>query len=110
MFNYNFFKMKKLPVVLFAVLFLAIAVLFYFQFKSNNKPIKSNTPGIVNEAPGQGIVFVNIDTVIFNLNLFRDRRDELMPSRKMQRLNLIQKVHNMKRVLKITRKKLTKAW
>jgi len=82
MFNYNFFKMKKLPVVLFAVLFLAVAVLFYFQFKSNNKPIKSNTPGIVNEAPGQGIVFVNIDTVIFNLNLFRDRRDELMTKQK----------------------------
>jgi len=82
MFNYNYFKMKKLSVVLFAVLSLAIAVLYYFQFKSNNEPAISNTPGIVNGASGQGIVFVNIDTVIFNLDLFRDRRDELMTKQK----------------------------
>ena len=74
--------MKKLSVVLFAVLFLAVAVLFYFQFKSSNKPSKSNTPDMINEAPGQGIVYVNIDSVIFNLNLFRDRRDELMTKQK----------------------------
>jgi outer membrane protein len=74
--------MKKLSVVLFSVLFLAVAILYYFQFKDNNKAAKSNTPGIVNQAPGQGIVFVNIDSVIFNLDLFRDRRDELLNKQK----------------------------
>ena len=74
--------MKKLSFVLFVVLFLAVAVLYFFQFKGNGKPANTNTQGTVNEMPGQGIVYVNIDTVIFNLDLFRDRRDELMTKQK----------------------------
>lgn len=74
--------MKKLSVVLFVVLFLAVAVLFFFQFKGGNKNSKSDTAGAVNEMPGQGIVYVNIDSVIFNFDMFTDRRDELMTKQK----------------------------
>jgi outer membrane protein len=82
MFNNKYSKMKNLSFALFGVLFLAVAVLFYFQFRGTSKPTNSNIPGIVNETPGQGIVYVNIDTVIFNLDLFRDRREELMTKQK----------------------------
>jgi outer membrane protein len=74
--------MKKLSVILFVVLFVAVAVLYFFQFKSNNKSAKSGAQGTVTEMPVQGIVYVNIDSVIFNLDLFRDRRDELMSKQK----------------------------
>ena len=82
MFNNNYLKMKKLTVVLFVVLFLAVAVLYFFQFKSNNKAGKANTSGSINEMPRQGIVYVNIDSVIFNFKMFTDRKNELMSKQK----------------------------
>jgi outer membrane protein len=82
MFNIKYSKMKKLNVVLFAILFLAVAVLFFFQFKGSNKSGKANYSGTVKELPGAGIVYVNIDTIIFNLDLFRDRKDELITKSK----------------------------
>ena len=74
--------MKKLTVVLFVVLFLAVAVLYFFQFKGNNKANKINVSGTINEMPGQGIVYVNIDSVIFNFKMFTDRKNDLMSKQK----------------------------
>src|SRR5512138_2551893 len=82
MFNNNYLMMNKLNVILFVVLLLAVAVLYFFHFKGAGK---NSTTGIskgVSEMPAQGIVFVNIDSVIFNLDLFKDRRDELMTKQK----------------------------
>jgi outer membrane protein len=82
MFNYNYLKMKKLNVVLFVVLILAVAVLYFLHFKGDDKPSSVSTSKGVNEMPGQGIVYVDIDSVIFNLDLFKDRRDELVTKQK----------------------------
>jgi outer membrane protein len=82
MLNNNNFKMKKLTVILFVVLFLAVAVLYFFQFKGNNKANKINVSGTINEMPGQGIVYVNIDSVIFNFKMFTDRKNDLMSKQK----------------------------
>jgi outer membrane protein len=73
--------MKKLTVVLFVVLFLAVAVLYFFQFKGS-KAIKADTSGRISEMPGQGIVYVNIDSVIFNFKMFTDRKNDLMSKQK----------------------------
>jgi outer membrane protein len=74
--------MKKLSVVLFVVLFLAVALLFYFQFSGTKKNIKTDKAVNVTELPTGGIVFVNIDTIIFHFDMYADRRDEL--SKKQQ--------------------------
>ena len=74
--------MKKLTVILFVVLFLAVAVLYFFQFKGNNKANKIYVSGTINEMPGQGIVYVNIDSVIFNFKMFTDRKNDLMSKQK----------------------------
>jgi outer membrane protein len=74
--------MKKISVALFVVLFLAVAVLYFLQFKNNNKSGKTSNSGSITEMPGQGIVYVNIDSVIFNFDMFTDRRDELMAKQK----------------------------
>jgi outer membrane protein len=73
--------MKKLTVVLIVVLFLAVAVLYFFQFKGS-KAIKADTSGRISEMPGQGIVYVNIDSVIFNFKMFTDRKNDLMSKQK----------------------------
>jgi outer membrane protein len=82
MFINNIFKMKKLSGILFVVLFIAVAVLYVFKFTGVKKDGLSDLTGKINEMPGQGIVYVNIDSVIFNFNMFADRRDELMGKQK----------------------------
>jgi len=69
--------MKKLSVILFAVLFLATALLYILHF-SGNKSKKSAKNAGQSESPAQGIAFINIDTVIYKFDMFFDRRGELM--------------------------------
>lgn len=77
MFNNNYITMKKLSVALFVVLFLAVAVLYFFHFSGNMKKGKTEQTPNKTEVPVGGIVFVNIDSIIFNFNMYADRRKEL---------------------------------
>jgi len=74
--------MKKLSAALFAVLFLAVAALFFLQF-SGNKNAKKNTPA---NAPASisanGLAYVNIDTVVFKFKMYSDRKEELLGKQK----------------------------
>jgi outer membrane protein len=74
--------MKKLSVVLYVVLFLAVAGLYFLHFSGNSKTKKSvatsSTPG----SPAQGIAYINIDSVIFKFDMFLDRRNDLMAKQK----------------------------
>jgi outer membrane protein len=73
--------MKKLSVILFTVLFLAIAALYalYFTGKKSKKPAKET---VQTETPAQGIAFINLDTVIYKFDMFFDRREDLMVKQK----------------------------
>lgn len=69
--------MKKLPVILFSLLFLAVAALFVLQFTGNRKHGEDkNTSEAENTA--SGIAFVNIDTIVYNFKMFEDRRADLI--------------------------------
>ncbi|HUX59252.1 MAG TPA: OmpH family outer membrane protein [Bacteroidales bacterium] len=74
--------MKKLSVVLYVVLFLAIIGLYFLHFTGNKKNVTSEAPGVVAESTSQGIAYLNIDTVIFNFDMFFDRREDLMSKQK----------------------------
>jgi len=74
--------MKKLSAALFVILFLAVAVLFYFQFSGNNKVKKSTPAGTTDNITASGIAYVNIDTVVFRFNMYSDRREELLAKQK----------------------------
>ena len=71
--------MKKLSIVLFVVLSLAIIGLYFLHFTGSKK---KDTPSVANEAPAGGLAYVNIDTVIFKFDMFLDRRDDLMTKQK----------------------------
>jgi outer membrane protein len=74
--------MKRLSVILYAVLFLAVAGLYFLHF-SGNKPVKKTETGNKTASlPGQGIAYINIDTVIFKFNMFLDRRNDLLSKQK----------------------------
>ena len=74
--------MKKLSLILFVIMFLAIAALFILHFTGNRNNKKSDISGIITEVPAQGIAFINIDTVIFKFDMFFDRREDLMAKQK----------------------------
>ena len=74
--------MKKLSVVLYVVLFLAVAGLYFLHFSGNKKSIKSEPTGNAAGTPAQGIAYINIDTVIFKFDMFFDRRNDLMAKQK----------------------------
>jgi outer membrane protein len=81
MFNKNQITMKRLSVILFAVLFLAVAFLYFLHFTGNKSKKSANEPQKI-ETTAQGIAFVNIDTVIYKFDMFYDRREDLMAKQK----------------------------
>jgi len=88
--------MKKLSIALFAVLFLAIAFLYFLQF-NGKKDKKSDKNNALSEIQSDGIAFVNIDTVIFNFDMFFDRRAELMEKQKKAEAEFASKENQLKK-------------
>lgn len=83
--------MKKLHIVLFSVLFLAIALL-YVLFFTGKDGARDDTPGsVLVHSDAQGIAFVNIDSVIYNFEMFHDRSDELMAKQQKAEAELTNK-------------------
>ena len=74
--------MKKLSVILYVVLFLAVAGLYFLHFSGNKKSIKNTTAGNSAGSPTQGIAYINIDSVIFKFDMFLDRRTDLIAKQK----------------------------
>ncbi len=74
--------MKKLSVILYVVLFLAVAGLYFLHFSGNKKSIKSTTAGNSAGSTTQGIAYINIDSVIFKFDMFLDRRTDLIAKQK----------------------------
>ncbi|MDX9812280.1 MAG: OmpH family outer membrane protein [Bacteroidales bacterium] len=70
--------MKNLQVVLFALLFLAVAALFILFFTGGSKNNNTNGSGDAVPVTASDIAFVNIDTLIIKFDMFSDRRDDLM--------------------------------
>jgi outer membrane protein len=74
--------MKKLSVVLYAVLFLAVAGLYILHFSGNKKVKKVEPANTSAGSDAKGIAYINIDSVIFKFNMFLDRRNDLMAKQK----------------------------
>lgn len=72
--------MKKVYLIVNVVLILAVGALYFFQFKGNKAANKNIASGIVQGIPSEGIVFVNIDTIIFNFQMFTNRSKDLVAS------------------------------
>ncbi|MFO7575275.1 MAG: OmpH family outer membrane protein [Bacteroidales bacterium] len=73
--------MKKLPVILNAVLFVGLAVLYLLYFTGGKKPAQTEANEEINlpvEIDSYGIAYVNIDSVILNFEMYFDRRGDLM--------------------------------
>lgn len=74
--------MKKISVALFAILFVAVAVLFFLQFSGNRKEKKETPVEAHDNTSVNGIAYVNIDTVVFKFSMYADRKAELLEKQK----------------------------
>jgi len=77
--NIYFFIMKKLSIILYVVLFLAVGGLYFLHFSGTKKSVNSAP---VTESSAQGLAFINIDTVIFKFDMFHDKREDLLSKQK----------------------------
>ena len=100
--------MKKLTVVLFVALFLAVAVLYFLQFSGKNKDKKSNLSDSTIVTPSQGIAYVNIDTIIFKFDMFFDRREDLIAKQKKAEAELNSKGNQYEKGAKDYQEKVSK--
>lgn len=99
--------MKKLSVALYVILFIAVAVLFFLQFSDKDESEKSE-PSVVGTIQSQGIVYVNIDTIIINFDMFTDRRNELINKQTSAEAELTSKGTQLERGVKDYQDKVSK--
>jgi outer membrane protein len=74
--------MKKLPIILFAVLFISVIGLYFLHFSGSKSVKTNNTANTGANLPTGSIAYVNIDTVIFKFDMFFDGRNNLMAKSK----------------------------
>jgi len=74
--------MKNLTVALFVVLFLAVASLFVLHFTGNSESDYKNMPADTTGSAAGSIAYVNIDTIVFKFEMFKDRRADLLEKQK----------------------------
>ena len=100
--------MKKLPVILFGVLLLAVAGLYILHFTGNKDDIADDRPTMKPESLSEGIVYVSIDTIIFNFDMFADRRNDLLEKQKSAEAELNSKGTQYERGVKDYQEKVNK--
>lgn len=79
MFNKLISDMKKVSVILYVVIFLAIAGIYLLHFTGNKKSVQSDYESVV---PEGAIAYVNIDSVVVRFDMFTDRRNDLIEKQK----------------------------
>jgi outer membrane protein len=104
-FNIYLFVMKKLSVILYAVLFLAVIGLYFLHFSGTRK---SDKPVPVSGFPTQGIAYINIDSVIFKFAMFHDKREDLITKQKNAEAELSSKGSQYEKGVKDYQEKVSK--
>ena len=71
--------MKKLPLIINAILIVAVAVLYVLHFspKKTSTPFVADESSLAAQAASGGIVYINIDSVLNNYEMYTDIMTEL---------------------------------
>ena len=104
--------MKNTSVILYAILFLAVAGSYILHFTGKKEIVRSELS--VAGASADGIVFVNIDSLIINFDMFKDRSNELLNKQSKAEVELNAKGTRYERDLrdyqeKVSRQLVTRA-
>jgi outer membrane protein len=99
--------MKKLSVILYVVLFIAVAALFVLHFAGNKKSSSAGS-SVYSGTTAEGIVYVNIDSIIFNFDMFSDRRNDLVTKQKSAEAEMTSKSSQYEKGVKDYQDKVSK--
>ncbi len=99
--------MKNLSISLFVILFLAVAGLYILHF-TGKKHAGETSSEAKTPTESQGIVYVNIDTIVLNFDMFADRRNDLLNKQKNAEAELSSKGSKYERDLKDFQEKVNK--
>lgn len=101
--------MKKIETVLIIVLFAAVIALFVLQFTGNKKSDGAVVDTVEKvEASSSGTAFVEIDSVIINLDMFHDRREALLAKQQKAETELNNKGSQYEKSAKDYQEKISK--
>lgn len=101
--------MKKIETVLIIVLFAAVIALFVLQFTGNKKSAGTVVDSVEKvEASSSGTAFVEIDSVIINLDMFHDRREALLAKQQKAETELNNKGSQYEKSAKDYQEKISK--
>ena len=99
--------MKKISVVLYVMLFAAVAALFVLHFTGNNKSKSGNSTHVTGK-PAEGLAYVNIDTIIINFDMATDRKNDLIAKQKNAEAEFNSKVEAYQKGVKDYQDKVSK--
>jgi len=74
--------MKKLPLILSIISLLAVVALFVLNFSDNDNRDSTEPFAQSQDFTSGGIAYVDVDTIIFNFEMYFDLRDVLMVKQK----------------------------
>jgi outer membrane protein len=97
--------MKNLTLGLISVLFLAVIGLYILHFTSSKKESPATTSA---NAPAGSIAYVNIDSVIFKFDMFKDKRNDLTAKQKTAEAELNSKGTAYEKGIKDYQEKVSK--
>ena len=100
--------MKKLSIVLFSLMFVALGLLYLLHFTGGGKDKKSEAGSEQPAITASGIAFVDIDSIIFKFDMFFDRRDELMEKQQKAEAELNSKASQYERSARDFQEKVNK--
>jgi len=100
--------MKKLDTILFAAIFLLLALLYFLHYSANKKGKNDEPTTVSAEITAQSIAYVNIDTIIFKFDMFFDRREDLIVKQQKAESELNSKGSQYERGAKDYQDKVTK--
>jgi outer membrane protein len=103
MLNIKKLVMKKLTIGLFAFLFLD-----FLHFTAKKQNITGEPVSSAVQSDARGIAFVNIDSVIYNFDMFYDRREDLMSKQQKADAELTSKGNQYERSAKDYQDKVSK--
>lgn len=101
--------MKKLETILLSVLFAAVIALFVLYFVGNKTNSATDGSGAEKSQVGASdIAFVNIDSVIYNFDMFADRSQDLLEKQQKAETELNNKGSQYEKQAKDYQDKVTK--
>lgn len=100
--------MKNLSTILLIVLFLAVAGIYVLHFTGTGNGKGVATAEGAGESKSHGIVYVNIDTIIFNFEMFADRRNDLLNKQKNAEAELNSKTFQYEKGVRDYQEKVNK--